>query len=117
MLMPTKFPAAWLAMMAARGRLSEVAEYRLSVHDVARACKVHAHTVRRWTEVGSRGYVLAALRIGDGARAPYAYRLYDVLRFAERTGRHVFENALPPEELSRWRSRNGVLPVSDDVLS
>lgn len=115
--MPTKFPKAWLAMMAARGRLSEVAEYRLTLNDVARACGVHPNTVRRWTELGSKGYVLGGMRIGDGARAPYAYRLYDVLRFAERTGRTVRENALPPEELARWRSRNGVLPVADNVLS
>lgn len=114
--MPVRFPPEFLKAMERKGKLADVLEHRLDVDDVAAAMGVHANTVRRWIRTGNRRFMLPALRLGSGKTNAYALRLYDVLRFAERTGRTVNGDLLPPAELAAWHHAHRVSPVRDNVL-
>lgn len=84
--MPVRMPNGYAKAAAQRGMLAELEEYVLSTEDVAALFEVTRTTVVSWRKVGRRGWVLASRRIGFGPRAQHGHRVYDVVKFAQRTG-------------------------------
>lgn len=98
-------------MLAARknGRGTYLEEHQLSSSDVAYMFGVTPQTVINWWRRGYRGYSLPGIRMGGGSTSPVAYRIYDVLKFSERTKLSCSVERMPPAIYRRWRDSGGIV--------
>lgn len=99
-------PTNVVAWAKARGpdTYRELIAWRLNGEDVAGLLAVTPRTVHRWSTVGRFGVVLESRTFWDaGRRAPRAYRLIGVERFAGTVDRPVHYDALHPALQREWQ--------------
>ena len=96
-------PRNVVAWALERGEYPALAAWRLSGSDVAGLFAVDPRTVHRWSTVGRRGVVLESRQFFGTSRAPRAYRLAGVQRFAGALNLPIHYDALHPALQREWQ--------------
>jgi hypothetical protein len=104
--MPVRLSRQVLTAAEAAGRGAQAAEYVLSVKDVALMFDKSPSNVVYWTVRGRWGWLLPCLSMPQGSRTVRAFRIYDVVKFAERTGLSCDLMVLPPAVRVVWMNTN-----------
>lgn len=104
--MPVQVSKHILQQAELAGRGLQAAEYVLSTQDVAAMFGRWPSNVIYWTKKGRGGWLLPCISTSGGARAPKAYRIYDVVKFGERTGLQVDLDVLPAAVRMVWLNNN-----------
>lgn len=104
--MPVQVSRHVLRAAERAGKGLQAAEYVLSTKDVAAMFGRWPSNVIYWTKQGRRGWLLPCISVGGGSRAAKAYRIYDVVKFGERTGLQVDLDVLPASVRIVWLNNN-----------